>query len=214
MTDGMTHRRPGAGRGRRLIASCAGALALAVLALTSIGGACGQSPPPMSETCQVPAGYLPPTLDDLQIGQVGSDGRFRAFTQGEVVPLVFGGQGAPMVVANLRVRGAGVGACLAQRTLIEIPGGELITSEEAAMTTRPDGTGAWITGDLLLVYYNESGRLVRLRAEVAGRTATVEIWTDMIGAPDAGIDAPVDARPDAPPPVDAPPAPSDAPAGR
>jgi len=196
-------------------------LAVGALAVASLGGSCGGGSEPLaSETCELPGGYTPPVLDRVEIGQVGRDGRFRAFTDREIVPLVTGGQGASMIVANLRLRGTGIGGCVAQRTMLEIPGGTLISSEPAPLRVEPDGAGAWLTGDAYLVYDGAPGQLVRVRAEVAGQTAAVEIWAEELGsidaappidgppadcglcsldAADAAPDAAADAAPDAPP---------------
>ena len=168
----------------------------AVLALASTGGVCGGGNVPTSDTCTLPAGYVAPQLTSLEVGQVGADGQFRPFTDRAVVPLVVGGQGADMIIANLRLRGSGIGGCLEQRTLLEVPGGELIASEGAPLRTRADGAGGFVTGDAFLVYYAAPGALVRVRAEVAGQAAMVDVWADTMQPYDApppdgpGTDAP------------------------
>lgn len=161
------------------------------LAAGNLGMSCGPAPP-APDTCATPGPVADGAVAAVEIGRM-VDGQFAPFVDGGVAPLVIGGQGAPMIVANLRVRGAGLPACLPQTTSLEELGGEVISSEVGAMLTEPAGADTRVTGEMLLVYYGASATQVRLRATVGGRTASVVVWTDAVGVIDAGVDAAPDA---------------------
>lgn len=176
-------------------------IAALALALGGCGSGCNVPPPPQSDICELPANAPRPTVSAVEIGQK-QGGVFTPIVADSVVELVIGGQGSDMVVAALRITGAGLGSCTAQETILEQADGDLITSEQAALVTVPAGPGAVVTGDILLPYYGVYGALVRVRAEVSGTTAAVEFWAGSRDDVDAAIDARPDARPDAAP-VDA-----------
>ncbi|MBE7454331.1 MAG: hypothetical protein HS111_37410 [Kofleriaceae bacterium] len=179
-------------------------LALLLLALAAAasgcGGGCNLPPTPSSETCEPAPGEPAPTISAIEIGR-RVDGVFTAIAEDSVVELVTGGQGADMIVAALRLTGTGVGDCVAQRTRLEQPDGDLISSEEAPLVVRPAGDGRHVTGDLLLIYYGGWGQQARIRAEVGGARAEVLFWAGDRGEVDAATaDAPIlDAAPDAAP---------------
>jgi len=183
-------------------------------ALTGCGGGCNVPPPPQSDTCELTPGRPPPTVTSVEIGQT-SNGVFSPIAEDSVVQLVTGGQGSDMVVAALRITGDGLTSCVAQQTILEEADGDLITSEEAPMSTMSVGPGVVTTGAILLPYYGQYGARVRIRADVSGTTSSVEFWAGDRALVDAPTDAPgadarpVDARPDGPVPdampTDAPP---------
>ncbi len=162
-----------------------------LLATASAGMTCGPSQP-SSETCtpiRMDAGSLPDaSITSLELGRVEGD-VFVPFVDGGVAPLTLGGQGSPMIVTHLRLRGSGVPSCLAQTTWLEELDGSVISSEAAAMATEPAEAGAWVTGGMFLVYYGASQHQVRLRAKVGSRETSVVVWTDAVGVIDAGVDA-------------------------
>ncbi|MBE7452811.1 MAG: hypothetical protein HS111_29205 [Kofleriaceae bacterium] len=137
---------------------------------------------------------------------------FTAIAEDSVVELVTGGQGADMIVAALRLTGTGVGDCVAQRTRLEQPDGDLISSEEAPLVVRPAGDGRHVTGDLLLIYYGGWGQQARIRARGRRRPRRGPVLGGDRGEVDAATaDAPIlDAAPDAAPDATA----DDARAGR
>lgn len=161
----------------------------------SLGMTCGPAPP-TPDTCDMPGPVPDSAVSSIEIGGV-VDGQFVPFVDGAVVPLVFGGQGSPMIVAHLRVHGAGLPACLPQATRLEQLDGEVIASESGAMATEPAGADARLTGEIFLVYFGESATQVRLRATVGDRSHEVVVWTDAVGMLDAGLDASLDASLDA-----------------
>ena len=164
-----------------------GAVGVTAAVAVSLGATCGPGPP-SSDNCQVEPGTPGPTITAIDIGRVGVDGRFTPFTDDQVVPLTIGGQGASMVVANLRVTGSGVGDCLPQMTRLEQLDGSLESSEEAGLVAHLDGADTWVTGDAFLVYYGPSGYQVRIHAEVGGLVEEVVLWVDQRGVVDAGPD--------------------------
>lgn len=170
-------------------------LVIAALAipLAGCGGGCNVPPPPQSDICELPANAPRPTVTGVEIGQ-RQGGVFAPIVADSVVELVTGGQGSDMVVAALRIRGAGLGDCTAQETILEQLDGDLITFEQAALVTVPAGPDTVVTGDILLPYYGVYGALVRIRAEVSGTTAAVEFWA---GSRDDGDAMATDAAPDA-----------------
>lgn len=173
------------------------ALALVGLAaVANLGMTCGPASP-APDLCDTPGPVADGGVTSIEIGGM-VDGQFVPFVDDAVAPLVFGGQGSPMVVARLRVHGAGLPACLPQATQLEQLDGEVIASESGAMATEPAGADARLTGEILLVYFGESATQVRLRATVGDLSHEVVVWTDAVGVRDAGVDAPPDASPDAP----------------
>jgi len=82
-----------------------------------LGGGCI---PPLVEMCTDRfAGTLAGAT--VEVGPPG--GAFRPFTDGETVPLVFGGQGLPMIEYRVRVGHAGPPACALTTTTITRTGG-------------------------------------------------------------------------------------------
>lgn len=172
------------------------AAVVCVLAFASLGLTCGGGgPPPVTPTCEPGVGG---SVTSVEIGTLVGD-EFRPFVDGGVADLVFGGQGASMIVAHLRLRGTGLPACVAQRTVLETLDGMTIADERAGLPTDPAGDGVWVTGYMYLVYEWERGVQVRLRATAGGVERSVVVWAGFESTVDAGVDAPTDA----PPPVDA-----------
>ncbi len=152
---------------------------------------CGP-PGPSPETCDLPGPIADGAITSVEIGQV-VNGQFVPFTDGAIAPVVYGGQGAPMIVAQLRIRGAGVPACLAQVTRLQKLDGLDISSLEAGVQTSPAGPGVWLGGEMFLVYYGPPAHQVRLTAEVEDQRTSVVVWTESVGTIDAGVDGDLDA---------------------
>lgn len=159
--------------------------AVLALATGSLGVTCG-SPTPAPAVCDAPGPLADGAITSLEVGGT-VDGQFAPFVDGGVVPLAIGGQGAPMVVARLRVRGSGLPECLAQATSLERLDGSVESSENSAMATTPAGADGVVTGDIFLPYYGESAIQVRLRATVGARTQAVIVWIEAAGTVDAGV---------------------------
>jgi hypothetical protein len=75
------------------------------------------------------------------------------------------------------------------------------------MVTTPAGSGVVMTGAIFLPFYGPYGTRVRIRADVAGTTDSVELWAGSLPEVDAAApDArPIDARPPDAMPADAAP---------
>lgn len=149
-------------------------------------------------------------ITEVDIGR-HLDGTFEQFQEDDVVPMVTGGQGSPMLVLNLRLRGSGLPDCVVQRTRVLFDSGQSGGAESAALVTDQVLPDTWITGDLLLVVdYDLGGNHMMLESVVGDVTTAVGVWIDYEGtlpdaapAPDA---TPPDAIPDATPvPPDAAP---------
>jgi hypothetical protein len=166
-------------------------IAALFLAAGNLGMSCGP-PPPTPEICDLPGPVADGAITSVEIGQV-VNGQFTPFTDGAIAPVVYGGQGAPMIVAQLRIRGTGVPACLAQETHLERLDGLDISSLEAGIETTPIGPGVWLGGEMYLVYYGPVANQVRLRAQVEDQSVSVVVWADAVGTIDAGVDGDVDA---------------------
>lgn len=183
-------------------------LVMVIASALALGMTCGPGDPdPSSDTCE--AGGAIGAIDAVTIGRF--DGTtFTAFGDGDVAPIVYGGQGFPMLVVNLRLEGSGVPGCVPQVTRVRKADGALETSETLPLTARQVLPGTWITGDALLVVFDVyDGVWVTLEAEVGGVMTSVGVWAGSEGTPDAAPDAPP--PPDAAPAVDAAQVPPDAP---
>lgn len=172
-----------------------------VCALPGCGGGCN-SPSPSSETCEpgAPRGVV----TGVDIGRY-LDGTFTEYQDGDIAPLVYGGQGFPMIVLNLRLRGSDLPGCMPQVTRLFGDNGELEGSEELPLVTDQVLPDTWITGDLLIVSFDAySGDFVTAESMVGSVTTATGLWIDYVGTlPDAAVA--VDARPpDARPPDAAP----------
>jgi len=81
------------------------------------GGTCPI--PPLAETCDSPfAGTL--EGGTIEVGPAGSDA-FRPYTDGEMVSLVYGGQGSPMIHYRVRVNGVDAPGCVRAVTTLTAP---------------------------------------------------------------------------------------------
>ena len=165
------------------------------------GGGCNGTPTPSSETCSVPPGTPPGVVTDVDIGRY-LDGTFEQYGENDVVPMIFGGQGSPMMVLNLRLGGSDLPGCVAQRTRVFLDSGQSDGAEGSPLITEQVLPDTWITGDLLLVVYEVwSGSHITLESTAGDVTTTIGVWVDYEGtlpdaapAPDA---RPPDANPDA-----------------
>jgi hypothetical protein len=164
-----------------------------VLAAGNLAVTCGPAPP-STETCEPEVGGPPAdiALTSIEIGSRAT-GTFEPFVEDGVAHLQIGGQGSPMVVAVLRLRGSGVPACLPQFTAIERLDGTSIVSEAAALPTHVEAAGTWYTNGMFLVYFGESGIQARMRTVVAEQEYAVRVWIDHVGTIDAGVAPPADA---------------------
>ncbi len=81
-----------------------------------LGGGCPVGP--LAEACRPPfAGTL--TGATVEIGAAGADA-FRPLTDGEMVSLITGGQGSPMVGFRVRVNGADLPRCVSATTTLMV----------------------------------------------------------------------------------------------
>lgn len=81
-----------------------------------IGGSCL---PPLVESCDAP--FEGTAIAALAVGPLDED---RAFTDGELVPLIFGSQGGAMIRWALHADGAELPECVLARVRISVDGGE------------------------------------------------------------------------------------------
>lgn len=81
------------------------------------GGSCL---PPLVESCDAPYEGTPTGASPVSIGPVGEA---RAFTDGELVPIVFGSQGGAMIRWALRVGGADAPSCVRAHVRLAVDGG-------------------------------------------------------------------------------------------
>jgi hypothetical protein len=175
-------------------------LDLLLLVLCALPGCVGNcsSPTPSSETCEpgAPRG----TVTEVDIGRV-LDGVYTEYQEDDVVPLVYGGQGFPMLVFNLRLRGSDLPGCMPQVTRVFRDDGQLDGSEELPLVTDQVLPDTWITGEMLIVTFDAfSGDHVVVESQVGGVTRALGLWVDFEGTlPDAAT------VPDARPPDAAPP---------
>jgi hypothetical protein len=169
------------------------------LALAGCGGGCNQPPLPSSETCD---GTAHGTVTSLDIGRF--DGTtYTQYQDGDVIPLIFGGQGAQMLVVNLRARGSDLGDCLPQSTVVaRVADGTGAGSQTQALVIDQVLPDTWISGDQLLIDYDLwSGIAIDMETEAGGVLHSVRLWVDYVAEVDAGL--PPDATP-APSPDAAP----------
>jgi hypothetical protein len=165
------------------------------------GGGCNTPPTPSSETCE--PGAQNGVVTEVDIGRY-LDGTFEQYQDDDIVPMVFGGQGSPMIVLNLRLRGSDLPDCVVQRTRLYLDNGEEGGAESAALVADQVLPDTWITGDLLLVTYDVwEGDHATLESMAGDVTTAIGVWVDFMGTqPDAAVV--VDARPpDAAPAPDA-----------
>ena len=165
---------------------------------------CDGTDTPSSETCEpgAPRGVV----TEVDLGRY-LDGEFTAYQDEDVVPLIWGGQGSPMLVFNLRLRGSDLPECMPQLTRIRNDSGEAESGEQAALVTRQVLPDTWITGDLLIVTYDAyPGSHVTAESFVGDASEMVGLWIDYVGTlPDAAV-VPDAASPDATVAPDASPA--------
>jgi CO/xanthine dehydrogenase FAD-binding subunit len=161
-------------------------LVAAVVALMpGCGSGCSDPPTPSSETCQ-PTGAQG-AITGVELGRDFGD-TFMTYTEGGVVPQTEGGQGFPMLVLNLRVQGTQVPPCLPQHTRVFHLDGAVEAEELAALRAREVEPDTWITGDMFLVTFGVvGGEMVRVDTQVGDATASVHLWVDYEGSPDAGV---------------------------
>lgn len=80
---------------------------------------------------------------------------FQPWSDGDPVPVIFGGQGARMIVARLEVTPA-VGDCLAQQTVVRDEQGTQIAADRSPVLSYPavDGSGAAVpdTSDTYAIF--------------------------------------------------------------
>ncbi|MDQ3032405.1 MAG: hypothetical protein M3Y87_08325 [Myxococcota bacterium] len=81
------------------------------------GGSCL---PPLVESCDAP---FEGTLSGARVA-IGPWDEDRAFTDGELTPLIFGSQGGAMIRWSLRVDGVEVPDCVRARVRIDMDGGD------------------------------------------------------------------------------------------
>ena len=167
---------------RTLIVTVAVGAALGPLA--GCGSGCNPGPAPSSETCETPG--TGGTVTEVQIGHWDGEAYDR-YEDGDVVPMVTGGQGFPMLVFHLLVRGSDIPSCLAQETTVWV--GDLVEgSEVLPLTTTRVQEELWLTGEALVVTFGvSSGERVRVEAEVGGVVESVDLWVDYAPLPDAAL---------------------------
>jgi hypothetical protein len=164
-------------------------------------GTCNGDPTPMSETCEpgAPRGVV----TEVDIGTY-TGGVFEQLADGDIVPQIFGGQGSPMLVLNLRLRGSDLPDCMPQVTQLYSETGQPDGSEGSPLVTDQVLPDTWITGDMLLVTYDVyGGSRATIESTAGGVTTAVEVWIDYAApvdaaAPDAAV-VPDAAWPDAMP---------------
>ncbi len=185
-----------------------GALIVGCAGLGGCGSGCSD-PTPSSETCEATA--LAGTATEVTLGHMDG-GTFVAYADGDVAPLVYGGQGFPMMVFRLRVRGAGLGDCIPQATTV-YRGESVVGSETLPLVADQVLPDTWLTGEALVIVFDAyEGDRVTAEAVVGGATTRVQLWVAYEGTADAAV--PDAAVPDAAVPDawswDADPAPPDA----
>lgn len=167
------------------------------------GGGCDGTPTPSSETCE--PGAPQGVVTEVDIGRY-LDGTFEQYGENDVVPLIFGGQGSPMLVLNLRLRGSDLPDCVLQSTRVFLDSGQSGGSEGSPLVTEQVLPDTWITGDLLLVTYEVwSGARVTLESTAGDVTTAIAVWIDYEGTLPDAAPAPDAAWPDAAVPPDAAP---------
>jgi hypothetical protein len=162
------------------------------LAATQVGGLCGGGPSvPVPDECSMGASVG--TVSSVEIGAAADT--FTPVADGDVTPLVIGGQGGSMVVVRVRLRGANVPSCLAQRTIVYAGSGAELAEENEALLTYPETDGSRTTKPLYVRMYGAipgSGFPVVIRVIVGTIEVTRVLWMDMVGTgslpaiPDAG----------------------------
>jgi hypothetical protein len=167
-------------------------------------GTCDGTTNPSSETCE--PGAPQGAVSELDIGRY-LDGSFTQYQDGDIVPLVYGGQGFPMLVFNLRVRGSDLPGCLPQVTRVYRDDGQIEGSEELPLVTEQVLPDTWITGEMLIVTFDAfAGDRVLVESQAGGAVGAVELWVDYVGAlPDAAVVWDATPVADAAPPDAAPP---------
>ena len=166
-----------------------------------MGSGCNTPPTPSSESCSVAPGTPPGVVTEVDIGRY-LDGTFEQYQDEDVVEMVFCGQGSPMIVLNLRLRGSDLPDCVPQRTRVFLDNGQSDGAEGSPMITEQVLPDTWITGDLLLVVYDVwEGSHITLESTAGDITTAIGVWVGFEGTlPDAATvpDArPPDANPDA-----------------
>jgi hypothetical protein len=143
-----------------------------VLALPCLGVTCGPGlGPPPPDACSVPSGA---PLASLAIGPAGDP--FVAWAATDQARVTEGAQGGSMIGVRLRV--AGTGGCLAERTTISL-GGQVLASEETPVNTYPDEAGDTFTTETLWLVFGglppQPGQTVDIVAEAGGLTARASL---------------------------------------
>ncbi len=160
-----------------------GVLIVACAGLAGCGSGCSD-PSPSSETCEATA--LTGTPTDVTLGRMDGE-TFVAYADGDVASLVYGGQGFPMLVFRLQVRGAGLGDCIPQATTV-YRGESVVGSETLPLVADQVLPDLWLTGEALVIVFDASeGDLVTAEAVVGGATTRVQLWVGYEGDADAAV---------------------------
>jgi hypothetical protein len=139
-----------------------------VMALPCLGVTCGPGlDPPPPDACTDPSG-APPAL--LAIGPTGDP--FVAWAAADQARVTVGSQGGAMIGVRMRV--AGAGGCLAERTTVSL-GGQVLASEETPVHTYPDAAGDTFTTETLWLVFDgpppQPGQTVDVVTEAGGLSA-------------------------------------------
>jgi hypothetical protein len=146
------------------------------------GGGGGGLPPPDACAGADGAGLM---LSSLEIGP-GTNGAFQAWRDGDVVPIVYGGQGGRMITVRVRIRGAALPACLPQKTTVLLAEGTQLGYEPSPLVTYAEADGSRTTKPLYVQLFGSfsSGSALIVRVEAGDQSTSRSLYLDAL--PDGG----------------------------
>ena len=159
----------------------------ALALLISAGVACSDDSPEEgpnlgeSDTCRDPAPEV--TLDSLTVGLV-EDGVFMPLTADQVVPLIYGDQGLPMVGIYLQVTGGSVPDCLDQDTRALNSSGNSAGDLIAPLTMHRQERGTYRTNLawVILSPAVQAGDALTIRPQAGQTVFECRVYLDFMGA--------------------------------
>ena len=129
-------------------------------------------------SCQEP---VKTSFGSLEIGEMRSNDKgvpqFSAFSDGDVIHLRTGGQGASMIVMRFRVTGANAVPCATHRTQISHASGGVVSVNREPLALAPAGGGAAITADIFFPgdYSDQSGIIVETLVGSSSATRRLQV---------------------------------------
>lgn len=154
-----------------------------IICAVIVVSACGPPfDPPDDDTCDSPAAA---TLTGVQLGDSDEE-TFTPLTDGAVVQLVSGGQGADMLGVRFRLEGTDIPECITHSSAVTTPDGEFaLADNDVPLRTYPVGAGAAETKTLWLILGGSrptSGATLFVDSTIGGADLHRSLWVDAIGA--------------------------------